>query len=368
MKYYLIAGEASGDLHASNLMRFLKKEDAGAQFRGFGGDKMIEQGLELVKHIREISFMGFVEVLTHLKIIFRNIDLCKKDILEYKPDVIILIDYPGFNLRIAEFAHEAGIKVFYYISPQVWAWKQSRVKKIKRVVDRMFVILPFEKEFYKGHDYAVDFVGHPMLDAIEQRSESKINFTSLNDKPIIAVLPGSRKQEISKGLPVMIEVLKQFPDYRFIIAGISSVSEELYKKYLRDLDVEIIYNQSSEILRSARAALVTSGTATLEAALIGIPEVVCYRGNPISFSIAKRIVNIKYISLVNLIMDKFVVTELIQNELTAKNLKLELEKLLNDAQYVETMLGNFGELRLKLGGTGASEKAASLMYKYLREA
>ncbi len=367
MKYYLIAGEASGDLHASNLMRYLKKEDANAQFRGFGGDKMEEQGLELVKHIREISFMGFVEVLTHLRIIFRNIRLCKKDIVEYKPDVVILIDYPGFNLRIAEFAHDAGIKVFYYISPQVWAWKESRVKKIKRIVDRMFVILPFEKEFYQGHDYNVDFVGHPMFDAIHHQNDTNYNFGLSDDRPIIAVLPGSRKQEISKGLPIMIKVLQQFPQYRFIIAGLTSISPDLYKKYAEGVDIEIIYNKSTELLRIAKVALVTSGTATLEAALIGIPEVVCYKGNALSFFIAKNIVNIKYISLVNLIMDKFIVTELIQNELSPKNLKLEFEKLLFDEQYVQTMLNGFEELKTKLGGRGASEKAASLMYRYLRD-
>ena len=367
MNYYFIAGEASGDLHAANLIKELRLNDTNANIRAWGGDRMGREGAVLVKHYKDLAFMGFVEVLTHLRIIFRNIRLCKKDIVEYKPDVVILIDYPGFNLRIAEFAHDAGIKVFYYISPQVWAWKESRVKKIKRIVDRMFVILPFEKEFYQGHDYNVDFVGHPMFDAIHHQNDTNYNFGLSDDRPIIAVLPGSRKQEISKGLPIMIKVLQQFPQYRFIIAGLTSISPDLYKKYAEGVDIEIIYNKSTELLRIAKVALVTSGTATLEAALIGIPEVVCYKGNALSFFIAKNIVNIKYISLVNLIMDKFIVTELIQNELSPKNLKLEFEKLLFDEQYVQTMLNGFEELKTKLGGRGASEKAASLMYRYLRD-
>ncbi len=368
MKYFFVAGEASGDLHASNLMRELKNIDKKAEFQGFGGDLMIEQGLKIVKHIREISFMGFAEVLMNLKTIFKNIRLCKQEIIEYKPDAVILIDYPGFNLRIAEFAHNQNIKVFYYISPQVWAWKQSRVKKIKRVVDRMFVILPFEKDFYKKFDYDVDFIGHPLLDDLENKKHQQINQSKEDLIPTIALLPGSRKQEISKSLPIMIKVLKQFPGYRFVIAGVTSVPSEMYQKHIKGVDVEVLYHQTYDIVRTAKAALVTSGTATLETALIGTPEVVCYKGNPISFFIAKKLVNIQYISLVNLIMDALIVTELIQEEFTQKNLEIELNKLLSDENYLHNLSLQYTILREKLGGPGASKKAASLMYKYLQQA
>ena len=367
MKYYIIAGEASGDLHASKLMRGIKARDPLAEFRCWGGALMEATGGAIVKHYRELAFMGFQEVLFNIRTIFHNIRFCKEDITEWNPDAVILVDYPGFNMRIAKFAKAKGYKVFYYISPQVWAWKKRRIHKVHHDTDLAFVILPFEKEFYQGHDYNVDFVGHPMFDAIHHQNDTNYNFGLSDDRPIIAVLPGSRKQEISKGLPIMIKVLQQFPQYRFIIAGLTSISPDLYKKYAEGVDIEIIYNKSTELLRIAKVALVTSGTATLEAALIGIPEVVCYKGNALSFFIAKNIVNIKYISLVNLIMDKFIVTELIQNELSPKNLKLEFEKLLFDEQYVQTMLNGFEELKTKLGGRGASEKAASLMYRYLRD-
>ena len=369
MKFYIIAGEASGDLHASNLMRELKKSDASATFRCWGGDLMKAQGGELVKHYKELAFMGFTEVILNLRTILKNIELCKKDILEHKPDVLILVDYPGFNLRIAEFAKKNGIKVFYYISPQVWAWKQSRVQHIKKYVDRMFVILPFEKEFYKKFGYEVDFVGHPLLDAIQLRK----NKTPLSlgegiggeAKPIVAILPGSRKQEIEKMLPVMCRMVPLFPDHQFVIAGISSHEKDFYSKLMGNTDAKILFGKTYDLLERSHAALVTSGTATLETALFGVPEVVCYKGGSISFQIAKMLVNVDYISLVNLIMEKEVVRELIQNEFSENNLRKETNKLLNDRSYRDNMISELEELKEKLGGAGASEKAARLMLSYL---
>ena len=372
MKFYIIAGEASGDLHASNLMRELKQLDSSAQFRCWGGDMMKEQGAELVKHYKELAFMGFTEVVMNLRTILKNIEFCKKDILNFKPDVLILVDYPGFNLRIAEFAKKNGLKVFYYISPQIWAWKQSRVHHIKKYVDRMFAILPFEKDFYKKFDYEIDFVGHPLLDALEQRQKTKDSFqefirkNNLNEKPILAILPGSRKQEIEKMLPVMAEISSDFPDYQFVCAGISMHDKNFYSELMGKNDVKILFGKTYDLLEQSTAALVTSGTATLETALFEIPEVVCYKGGAISFQIAKRIVNVEYISLVNLIMKKEVVKELIQNEFNKKNLKVELNKLLKDKIYRDKMIGELEELKKKLGGFGASKKTAELMMKYLR--
>ncbi len=366
MNYYIIAGEASGDLHASNLMKELKVLDANAHFRCWGGDLMKAQGAELVKHYKELAFMGFTEVLMNLRTILNNIDICKKDILQHKPDVLILVDYPGFNLRIAEFAKAYNIKVFYYISPQIWAWKQSRVHKIKRVVDKMFVILPFEKEFYKRFDMDVDFVGHPLLDAVSNYASQSNTLSATSNKPIIALLPGSRKQEIATMLPLMLAMKKQYIDYQFIIAGAPSQTKEYYQTFIADADVKIVFNETYQLLQKAEAALVTSGTATLETALFNVPEVVCYKGGAISYAIAKQLVKVKYISLVNLIMDKEIVTELIQNELNETNLKTELDKLLNPFPR-NIMLNNYVELRAKLGGAGASKKAAALMVKYLAE-
>lgn len=371
MKFYIIAGEASGDLHASNLMRELKKLYAGISFRCWGGDLMQHQGGILVKHYQELAFMGFTEVLLNLKTILKNINLCKKDILEYKPDALILVDYPGFNLRIAEFAKKHGIKVFYYISPQVWAWKQSRVYHIKKYIDRMFVILPFEKSFYKKFGYDVDFVGHPLLDVLEQRKEKKESFNefisknNLSNKPIVAILPGSRKQEIEKMLPLMSRMSANFPEYQFVIAGIEMHSKDFYLSLTRDTNTRIVFNKTYSLLEHSYAALVTSGTATLETALFGVPEVVCYKGGIISFQIAKRLVNVKYISLVNLIMDKEVVKELVQNEFNEKNLRSEIEKLIKENSYRKNMTSEFDILRSKLGGTGASERTAQLMANYL---
>lgn len=371
MKYYIISGEASGDLHGSNLIKELKAIDSGAAFRCWGGDLMQAQGAELVKHYRELAFMGFTEVLMNIRTIFRNINFCKKDIAEWKPDVLILIDYPGFNLRIAEWAKKEGIRVFYYISPQIWAWKQSRVHKIKRIVDHMFVILPFEAEFYNKFEYKVHFVGHPLLDAIAVRNTHKPSFEDfaakygLENKPVVALLPGSRKQEISTMLPIMLSVRNDFSEYQFVVAGAPSQSKEFYSKFLDGTGVKIIYNETYSLLQQSSAALVTSGTATLETALFGVPEVVCYKGGYISYQIARRLVKVKYISLVNLIMDREVVKELIQDDLNETNLKAELKKLLHDKAYRQGMLNDLEQLRQNLGGPGASRKTAELMLEFL---
>lgn len=365
MNYYIIAGEASGDLHASNLMKELKCVDENARFRCWGGDLMQQQGATIVKHYRDLAFMGFTEVLMNLRTIFKNIDLCKKDISQHKPDVLILVDYPGFNLRIAEYAKTIGIKVFYYISPQVWAWKESRVHKIKRIVDKMFVILPFEKEFYQRYNYKVDFVGHPLLDAVKQFSQQDSSLHINSNKRIIALLPGSRKQEIATMLPLMLSMQKLYPDFQFVIAGAPSLKKEFYQTLIGNADVKIIFNQTYQLLQKAEAALVTSGTATLEAALFGVPEVVCYKGGAISYTIAKKLVKVKFISLVNLIMDKEIVKELIQNELNETNLKIELDKLFN-VNSRTNMLNEYAELKSKLGGSGASKKTAELIIGYLK--
>lgn len=364
MNYYIISGEASGDLHASNLMKELKVVDDKASFRFWGGDLMKSQGGELVKHYRDLAFMGFTEVVMNIRTILDNIKFCKKDILEHRPDVLILVDYPGFNLRIAAFAKAENIKVFYYISPQIWAWKQSRVHKIKKVVDRMFVILPFEKAFYQRFDYAVDFVGHPLLDAIASYSNEENLLSVKTDKPIIAILPGSRKQEITTMLPIMLSVVKHYNDFKFVIAAAPSHSKAFYQSFIKNANVEIVVNETYRLLQKAEYALVTSGTATLETALFGVPEVVCYKGGAVSFAIAKQLVKVDYISLVNLIMEKEIVKELVQGDLKEKNLKIELDKLLN-AECRSEMISQYSQLKEKLGGAGASKKAAELMVKYL---
>src|SRR5690554_5611428 len=370
MKYYIIAGEASGDLHGSNLIKALKKEDADADIRCWGGDMMEKAGATLVKHYRDLAFMGFVEVLMNLRTILTNIKLCKQDIEKFNPDVIIFIDYPGFNMRIATWAKQKGIPTHYYISPQIWAWKENRIKAIKRDVDKMYVILPFEKDFYeKKHNFPVEFVGHPLIDAIHKRKvtsrEDFIKENNLEDKPIIALLPGSRKQEISKMLEVMLSITDDFKEYQFVIAGAPSQDFEFYKTFLKDENVYFISNKTYALLSHSYAALVTSGTATLETALFKVPEVVCYKGSRISYEIAKRIITLKYISLVNLIMDKEVVKELIQNELNTKNLKTELQKLLNP-DYRKNILEQYDILEAKLGGDGASEKTALLIVNALK--
>ena len=364
MKYYIIAGEASGDLHASNLMKEIKKKDAKAEFRFWGGDLMQQQGGTLVKHYKDLAFMGFAEVIMNLRTILTNIKVCKSDIISWQPDKLILVDYPGFNLRIAPFAKSKGIEVIYYISPQIWAWKTGRVHKIKKYVDKMLVILPFEKDFYAKYGMNVDFVGHPLLDAIEQRkTPNETDFRNqweLDSRPIIALLPGSRKQEIKTKLPIMLSVVKDFPDYQFVVAGAPGQDNSFYSSYLND-SIKLVENETYNLLQLSHAALVTSGTATLETALLNVPEVVCYKSSRISYEIGKRLIkHIQYISLVNLIMDKEVVKELIQNDLNYKNLKRELSSILN-GQKREEILKSYSEIRNKLGGTGASERAASLI-------
>ena len=368
LKYYIIAGEASGDLHASNLMKEIKKKDPQADFRFWGGDLMQAQGGTLVKHYRDLAFMGFAEVVMNLRTILGNITVAKKDIEAYKPDAVILVDYPGFNLRIAEFVKNLGIKVYYYISPQIWAWKTGRVHKIKKVVDKMFVILPFEEEFYQRYDYKVDFVGNPLLDSLNNLpkvDEAKFRKEhQLDERPIIALLPGSRTQEIKVKLPLMLSVEKDFPDYQFVVAGAPSQPIENYKNIAGN-DLKIVENKTYDLLQISHSALVTSGTATLETALLKVPEVVCYKGNPISYEIGKRIVkNIRFISLVNLIMDKEVVKELIQYELTYENIKHELNLILNTPKR-EQILKDYDELYHKLGGVGASERTANLIVQDL---
>jgi lipid-A-disaccharide synthase len=363
MKYYIIAGEASGDLHASNLQKEIRKNDPLAEFRGFGGDLMKAQGTHLVRHYRDLAFMGFIEVIANLRTILRNIDACKEDIVQWKPDALILVDYPGFNLRIAPFAKEKGIPVFYYISPQIWAWKQSRVHKIIAGTDKVFCILPFEKEFYKGFGYDVEFVGHPLLDAIEQPTE-ELKLKS-DDRKIIAVLPGSRKQEIRTMLPEMMKVVTEFPQYRFVVAGAPSQPESFYREILGESGIEIVFGQTYPLLRSSYAAVVTSGTATLETALHNVPEVVCYKGSTISYHIAKRLVKVKYISLVNLVMDKEIVRELIQDDMNSRLIKQELNKLLGRDR--DQMLQAYAELKTKLGGSGASARTAEHIKHYLNK-
>ena len=374
MKYYIIAGEASGDLHASNLMKALKVKDKNADFRVWGGDLMRDAGGELVMHYKDLAFMGFLEVLMNIFTILKNLSFCKKDIIDYNPDVLILVDYPGFNLRIAEFAHKKGFKVVYYISPQIWAWKQGRVKKIKKIVDKMIVILPFEKDFYKKFDMDVDFVGHPLLDAINaekylpEQEFRKLN--GLGDKPLIAILPGSRKQEVKKMLTVMLKVSPFFESHNFVICGVNTLGKGFYNEILKDnnySNVKIIFNNTHEVLHHSAAAMVTSGTATLETALIGTPEVVCYKGGKISYEIAKRVIKVKYISLVNLIMDKLVVKELIQDEFNVENLKNELSILLYDDNKRKQIEKDYRILREKLGKSGASERAAKEIIEFLEQ-
>ena len=356
MRLYIIAGEASGDLHAANLIKEIRRLNSNCTFRGIGGDLMKQEGVELVKHFRETAFMGFLEVIRNLKKILGFIELTKKDIQQWKPDAIILVDYPGFNLRIADFAKQQHYKVFYYISPQVWAWKASRVKKIKRTVHQLFVILPFEKEFYKKWGMEVTFVGHPLLDATAQYSIRE-NVVS-NKRTMVALLPGSRKQEISKMLPVMLEVIPHFPAIDFVVAGVPSVDESFYHDIIGSLKVSLILNKTYEILSAADAALVTSGTATLEAALFNVPEVVCYKGSAVSYWIGKQLVDVKYISLVNLILDRPLVKELIQQEFTVANLKAELKQLISDESKIATIKKGYLELKEKLGGSGASALTA----------
>lgn len=368
MKYYIVAGEASGDLHGSNLIKALKRKDPEADFRCWGGDLMEAAGGDLVKHYRDTAFMGFLEVALHLRQILNNIKICEIDILLYEPDVLILIDYPGFNLRVAEYAHEQGIKVVYYISPQVWAWKKNRIHNIKRCVDEMIVILPFEKEFYEKHGVSVHFVGHPLLDAIDSNIRNSLDVkqfrerNGLSDGDIIALLPGSRKQEIVKMLPTMLEVADKYPQYQFVVSAVSWQSEDLYYKYLKNRNIKFVTDQTYPLLLNAKAALVTSGTATLETALLGTPQVVCYKGTHVSYVIAKHLIKgINYISLVNLILDKPCVTELIQYEMNTKRLTEEFEKITLDETNIARMKAEYAQLHNILADSHASENAAEVI-------
>ena len=369
MKYYIIAGEASGDLHGSNLMKALYKEDANADIRFWGGDLMQNVGGTLVSHYKERAFMGFFEVLMNLSKVLGFIKVCKKDIAEFNPDVIIFIDNSGFNLRVAKWAKEKGFRTNYYISPQVWASRASRVEDIKRDVDQMFVILPFEKEFYEKYDYKVQFVGHPLIDGIADRKQvDEVAFKkeyNLTEKPIIALLPGSRKQEITKMLSVMLSLVDDFSEYQFVIAGAPSQDLSFYQNIIGKRKVSFINNKTYDLLSISYAALVASGTATLETALFKVPQVVCYKGGNISYQIAKRIITLKFISLVNLIMDKEVVKELIQNDFNTKNLKTELIKIL-DENHREKLFLEYFELESLLGGKGASEKVAKQIVSNLK--
>lgn len=373
MKYFIISGEASGDLHGSNLVKQINALDQDADIVAWGGNLMESEGAKILKHYKELDFMGFIEVLLNLKTILYNIKLCKQQIIDFKPDVLILIDYPGFNLRIAEWAKKNQIKVHYYISPQIWAWKQNRVHKIKRTVDKMISILPFEKEFYAKFGVEIDYVGHPLLDAIghrdlsaEKNLELKSEFGLEPDKKIILILPGSRVQEINAMLPIMLKQVHHYSNFQFVIAAAPSLSDHFFDRFLTEYpQVKVIKNRTYDLLQLTYAAMVTSGTATLETALFNVPEVVCYKGSFISYHIAKRIVKIKYISLVNLIMDQEVVKELIQSELNEELLKAELGKLLESIEYRQQMLDNFRALKDKLGGKGASIRSAQIIWKDL---
>ena len=369
-KYYIISGEASGDLHASNLMKAMLLKDSSAQFRFWGGDLMEAVGGTMVKHYKELAFMGFQEVVANIPTIFKNIAFCKKDIANYNPDKIIFIDYSGFNLRIAKWAKKQDFNTNYYISPQVWASRSYRVKKIKRDVDNMFVILPFVKDFYKKFNYDVEFVGHPLIDAIADRkpvNERKFRKKyELSDKPIIALLPGSRTQEISKMLSVMLKMVAKFPNYQFVIAGAPSQDFEFYKTFIGTQSIAFIRNKTYDLLSVSYAALVTSGTATLETALFKVPQVVCYKGSAISYGIAKRLITIKYISLVNLILDRESVTELIQDDFNENRLGKELNAIIEGTKR-EALFNDYYELENALGGKGASEKAARYITKSINK-
>lgn len=369
MKYYFLTGEPSGDLHASNCMKEIMQLDSKADFAFTGGDLMEElSGKKAAIHIKQMAFMGFIRVLQNIFTIKKNFKIVKDDILKYKPDLLVLVDYPGFNLRMAKWAHENGIKTDFYISPTVWAWKEGRVEIIKKYVNKLFVILPFEEAFYKKHNYKAYFVGHPLIDAIEQKKptlKSKADFikdNGLNEKPIIAVLPGSRTQEIEYMLQIMMEVTKNFKGYQFVVGGSTNLPENYYNS-LKQYGIKVVFNQTYELMSYAEAGIIKSGTSTLESALFNLPEVVCYKSGALSIKIAKLLVDVKYISLPNLIMDKPVVKELIQNDFSVKNISEELEKLLNDKVYRQRILNDYTELTKQLGGQGASKRLAIELVK-----
>ena len=374
MKYYIIAGEASGDLHASNLVRELKKKDPEAEVRGWGGDLMRDSGVSIVRHYKDTAIMGFVNVLRKLGTLKANIRYCREDIRKWNPDVVILVDYAGFNLRIARFAKRIGLKVFYYISPKLWAWNTGRVKQIKRYVDRMYTIFPFETEFYRHYDYPVYYGGNPLVDAIASRpcqEETFADFIHANglpDRPIIALLAGSRKQELKYVLPMMLRMVPYFPEYQFVIAGAPSMAAEDYAPYVKDVPVHIVYGETYRLVSQAKAALVTSGTATLETALLRTPQVVCYNGEAprLSYFLFKTVVKVKYISLVNLIYGGEAVKELMMQYLTEDNLRRELSRILTDASAREKMLNAYDEIIRRLGSPGASARFAGMMVEALR--
>ena len=366
MKYYLVAGEASGDLHGANLVKALKERDGNAEFRYFGGDLMQAEGGTLVKHYADMAFMGFIEVALNLSAILQNLKSCKHDITAWQPDVLILIDFPGFNLKIAEFAKQNNILVCYYISPKVWAWNQKRVLKIKRIVDHLFCILPFEVDFYKEWGMDVDYVGNPLLDAVAafKPDENFVGNNRLPAKKIIALLPGSRRQEISRLLPAMLSVMPDFPNHQFVIAGAPSFTAEYYTQFIRGENIPVLFNATYDLLINAEAAIVASGTATLETALFNVPQVVVYKGHPISIGIARMVVKIKFISLVNLIMNRQVVKELIQADCSAEKIRAELDAIINNKARRQKMLADYDELDVKMGKPGASAKTAQLIIKY----
>lgn len=368
MKYFLVAGERSGDLHASNLLKAIKEKDSAASFRGFGGDYMQEAGMQLLVHYNEMAYMGFLEVLKNIPAIWGYMRQCKQEILKFRPDALILIDYAGFNLRIASWAKGKGIKVFYYISPKVWAWNQNRAFKIKASVDHMFVIMPFEKEFYASYDYKVDFVGNPLLDAIRSviPDPDFLQKNALLDKPIVAVLPGSRRQEIESMLGNMLALIPAFPDYHFVVAGIENMPRHYYQAAIEHPQASVVFDQTYDLLFRAEAALVTSGTATLETALFEVPQVVCYKTSWLSYEIARRLIRVSYISLVNLIAGKEVVKELIQDELNPESLREELQNILVGGKGRQGQLEAYRTIKAQMGEDSASAVTAGLIMKYLQ--
>ena len=372
MKYYIISGEASGDLHGSNLMKAIYRHDPQAEVRFWGGDLMQSVGGTMVKHIRDLAIMGIVEVVAHLRTVLANIRLCKQDILAYNPDAVIFIDYPGFNLRIAKFTHSHGFKNFYYISPQVWAWKKGRIKTMRRVLDKMFVILPIEKPFYDKYGVEnVEYVGHPLLDAVADFNEGHTadefrRQHNLDSRPIIALMPGSRKMELRKMMPTMAALASRHPEYNFVIAGMTLLGDSFYKPFLTSENVTLVYNQTYLLLQSAFAGVITSGTATLEAALFHLPQVVCYRANALTVAFAKRFAKVEYISLVNLIANKPVVRELIQEDLNKNTLETEFSKITKDKNNRMTMVAEYENIEKMLGSQGVSDKAVLSILKTLK--
>lgn len=372
MKYYLVAGEASGDLHGSNLMKEIKTHDPQAEFRFWGGDLMKAQGGTLVRHYKDHDFMGIIEVVKHLPTILNNISSCKKDIASYKPDAVIFVDFPGFNLQLVSFVKKLGIKTFYYISPTIWAWKESRANIVKKYVDHMFCIFPFEKDFYKTrHNHDVDFVGHPLLDSIYSNN-SFVNFSDFRkqhnlpaDKEIIAILPGSRTAEVRENLKIMQAVTMHYPNYQFVIAGMNHFEKSFYEQYITNSNITVLFNMTYQILHVATAAIVVSGSATLETAIIGTPQIIVYKTNPITFWIGKNLVKLKFIGLPNIIMDRAIVPEILQENMTPAAIRDVLDKILYDKKYRQKNMDDYKELAVKLGGPGASKRTATLINRYM---